>query len=77
MKVVGMRKFQYTSKKTGNTYPAANIYVLEKRNNVVGDACFDMFVRAELVPPALSVGDEIACSYNRFGSVEEIRIVNG
>ena len=70
MKVVGMRKFQYTSKKTGNTYPAA-----EKRNNVLGDAAFDLFVKAEIVPGDLAVGDEIACTYNRFGSVEEIRVV--
>ena len=43
MKVVGMRKFQYTSKKTGNTYPAANLYCTEERNNVVGVAAFDLF----------------------------------
>lgn len=75
MKVVGMRKFQYTSKKTGNTYSAANLYCTEKRNNVLGDAAFDLFVKADIVPGDLAVGDEIACTYNRFGSVEEIRIV--
>ena len=75
MKVVGMRKFQYTSKKTGNTYPAANLYCLEKRTNVVGDAAFDLFVKAEIVPVDLAVGDEITCTYNRFASVEEIRVV--
>ena len=38
MKVVGMRKFQYTSKKTGNTFPAASLYCTEERKNVVGIA---------------------------------------
>lgn len=75
MIVVGMRKFQYTSKKTGNSYPAANLYCTEKRNNVLGDAAFDLFVKADLVPGALQIGSEISCVYNRYGSVEEIRIV--
>lgn len=75
MKVVGMRKFQYTSKKSGKTYPAASLYCTEERNNVVGVAAFYLFVKAELVPGDVQVGSEIACVYNRFGSVEEIRIV--
>ena len=75
MKVVGMRKFQYTSKKSGKTYPAASLYCTEERNNVVGVAAFDLFVKAVLVPGDVQVGSEIACVYNRFGSVEEIRIV--
>ena len=28
---VGIRRFNYTSKKTGATYPAANIYCTEER----------------------------------------------
>lgn len=75
MKVVGMRKFPYTSKKTGNTYPAASIYCTEERKGTAGLAAFDLFVKAEIVPPELAVGDEIACSYNRFGKVEEMRVV--
>lgn len=75
MKVVGMRKFQYTSKKTGNTYPAANLYCTEERNQVVGVAAFDLFVKADLVPGDLVIGSDISCVYNRYGSVEEIRIV--
>lgn len=75
MKVVGMRKFQYTSKKSGKIYPAANLFCTEERNNVIGVAAFDIFVKAELVPGDVQVGSEIACFYNRFGSVEEIRIV--
>ena len=75
MKVVGMRKFQYTSKKSGKSYPAANLFCTEERNNVIGVAAFDLFVKAELVPGDLQVGSEISCFYNRFGSIEEIRIV--
>lgn len=75
MKVVGMKKYEYTSKKSGKTYPAANIYCTEERNNVVGVATVDFFVRADIVPGDLQIGSEIVCFYNRFGSVEEIRIV--
>lgn len=75
MKIVGMRKFQYTSKKSGKSYPAANLYCTEERNNVLGVAAFDLFVKAELVPGDLQIGSEIDCVYNRFGSVAEIRIV--
>ncbi len=75
MKVVGMRKFQYTSKKTGNTYSAANLYCTEERDRVVGVAAFDLFVKADLVPGDVQIGSEISCVYNRYGSVVEIRIV--
>lgn len=75
MKVVGMRKFEYTSKKSGNSYPAASLYCTEERNNVVGVAAFDLFVKAEIVPGDVQVGSEISCVYNRFGSVEEIHLV--
>lgn len=75
MKVVGMRKFQYTSKKSGKTYPAAQLFCTEERNNVIGVAAFDLFVKAELVPGDVQIGSEISCVYNRFGSVAEIRIL--
>lgn len=75
MKVVGMRKFEYTSKKTGKSFPAANLFCTEERDHVIGVAAFDLFVKAELVPGDVQVGSEIACVYNRFGSVAEIRIV--
>lgn len=75
MKVVGMRKFQYTSKQSGKSFPAANLFCIEERNNVIGVAAFKLFVKAELVPGDVQIGSEISCAYNRFGSVEEIRIV--
>lgn len=75
MKVVGMRKFEYTSKKTGSTYPAANIYVTEERKGVTGLAAFDMFVKADIVPDDLTVGAEIRCFYNRYGGVEAITLL--
>lgn len=75
MKVIGMRKFQYTSKTTGKSFPAADLYCTEERNNVVGLAAFKIFVKAEFVPGDLQIGSDIACVYNRFGSVEKVCIV--
>lgn len=75
MKCIGLRKFQYTSKKTGNSYPAASVFCTEERNNVEGLAAFDLFVRQDMLPADLKPGDEIHCVYNRFGSVEEMIVV--
>ena len=75
MKCVGLRKFDYTSKKTGQTYPAANVFCTEERKNVTGVAAFDLFVRQEILPSELKVGDEIHCTYNRFGGVEEMIVI--
>ena len=75
IKCVGIRKFQYTSKKTGNTYPAANIYCTEERKGVDGVAAYDLFVRQELLPADIAPGCEIHCTYNRFGSVEEVIVL--
>lgn len=72
---VGIRRFNYTSKKTGLTYPAANIYCTEERNGVDGVAAFDLFVRQERLPDDIAPGEEIHCTYNRFGSVEDIVVL--
>ena len=47
---VGIRRFNYTSKKTGQTYPVANIYCTEERKGVDGVAAYDLFVRQALLP---------------------------
>lgn len=75
MNVIGMRKFEYKSKRSGEIYPAANLYCTEDRKGVAGKACFDLFCKAELVPGDLAVGDEVRVFYNRFGSVESMEII--
>lgn len=72
---VGIRRFNYTSKKTGATYPAANIYCTEERKGVDGVAAYHLFVRLELLPADIAPGKEIHCTYNRFGSVEEVIVL--
>lgn len=75
MKVVGMRKFMYTSKKTGETYPAANIFWIEEKNlmrDTVGIQAGEYFVRQSALPDDLAVGSEFVAYYNRFGKVDLI-----
>lgn len=75
VKCIGIRRFDYTSKKTGQTYPAASIFCTEERKNVAGLAAFDLFVRQELLPDDIIPGSELRVSYNRFGGVESIEVL--
>lgn len=70
--VIGLRKFDYTSKKTGSSYKACNLYLTTERKGVEGVICQEVFVRADLVPADLSLGSDCFVFYNRFGSVEAV-----
>ena len=72
-KVIGYRYFDYTSRKTGRTYPAVTVYLVEDLANGVGQSCFDVFMPSDRLggyQPALN--DEVRIMYNRYGSVESI-----
>lgn len=78
MTVIGIRKFDFTSKKTGATYPAVTLYCTypmdDKRG--VGDACESVFCReSQLGEYEPLVGDDIRVLYNRFGSVEKVEVL--
>lgn len=75
MKVIGMRKFEYTSKRTGNKYSAANIYCSYEAADTLGVRCESVFLAADKVPGSLQLGSEINILYNRFGNVESIELV--
>lgn len=76
MKVIGMRKFEYTSKRTGNKYKAANLYCSYDAADTIGVRCESVFLSSDKVPPDLKLGNEINVLYNRFGNVEAIEVVN-
>lgn len=75
MKVIGMRKFEYTSKRTGNKYTAGNIYCSYEANDTLGVRCESVFLSADKIPGDLQIGSEINVLYNRFGNVEAIEMV--
>lgn len=75
MKCVGLRKFMYTSKKTGQTYPAANVFWTEEKNlmrDTEGIQAGEYFVRQDALPDGFAVGCEFVAYYNRFGKVDLI-----
>lgn len=75
-KIIGMRRFQYRSKNTGNMVDACDLYVTyEARQGVVGTPCEVIFVKSEFVPKELKLDDVIQVFYNRFRSVERVEIV--
>lgn len=75
MKVIGMRKFEYTSKKSGNKYQSANIYCTYESPDTLGLRCESVFLSADKVPGDLQIGSEIRVLYNRFGNVEALEMV--
>ena len=77
MKCVGLRKFMYTSKKTGASYPAANLFYTDDQtpmDGLQGMQAGSLFVKQEIIPDGLTVGSDFYVYYNRFGSVDVIGI---
>ena len=72
MKIIGMRRFEYVSKKTGKKTDACYLYCTYEDRKTSGLCCTSIFCRSDLVPADLSIGDNIQVYYNRFGSVEQI-----
>lgn len=70
--VMGIRKFNYKSKKSGSEYEACNLYASCSRSGVDGLACEAFFLRADKLSPDIKVGDTVCIFYNRFGSVDAV-----
>ena len=72
-KVIGYRFFDFTSKKTGKTYPACSLYLTEDLLHGVGLMAYDVFLPSDRLgdyKPAL--GDDVRILYNRFGGVDSV-----
>ena len=72
MKVIGMQVKDVVSKKTGNPYKAAVLFVTYESKNVTGLASMQIFTTVDRVPDDISLGDEVNVLYNRFGNVESV-----
>lgn len=71
-KVIGIRRFDYKSKKSGNSYEACEVYATYERSGVDGLACAPFFARSDRVSKDVSPGMTVQVFYNRFGSVDAI-----
>ena len=76
MKVVGFEKKTLKSKKTGNEFNSATVYLEEPCKNGVGMRTESVFTFEDRVPDDLKIGSEVKVLYNRYGSVESIEILD-
>lgn len=77
VKIVGIQRRQYTSKKTGKLVSGYNVFVNddEKLNGLDGVRCYDIWLSDERFNDlGLCVGMEGYLAYNRFGGVEGFRL---
>lgn len=74
MKVIGIKKFHYKSRNTGNEGDYANLYCVFNNPKVDGLQCETLFCRQDILPSDLVPGCEIGVYYNRFGNPVEIYI---
>lgn len=76
MKVVGVRKYDYTSKKTNKTIKAVNLYVTypgSPERGYKGEICERLFCTESALEGYLPMlGDQIEVFYNRFGNIERV-----
>ena len=77
MEIVGVRRIEYVSKKTGNPVKGYEIHTEEQRKDVTGVATEKIFVGEEKAKNCgfmPEVGQEIEVAYNRFGSVQAVEV---
>jgi len=73
--VIGIRRAERTSKKTGNKYIGVNLFCTYESQSVEGLGTESFFATAANVPPEVHVGSIIRPYYNRFGSIESFEVV--
>lgn len=76
-KIVGKQKVEYTSKKTQELVRGVSLHCLGTSNNVEGESVETIFVSARSAMydevSKMPIGTNIDVSYNRWGSVEDVR----
>ena len=75
--IVGKQKVEYTSKRTQELVKGVSLHCVGTSNNVEGKAVETIFVSARSAMydevSKLPIGTNIEVSYNRWGSVEDVR----
>lgn len=77
VKIVGIQRRQYVSKKTGKNVSGYNLFVTddEKLNGLEGVRAYDIWLSDDRFNElGVCVGMEGYLSYNRFGGVEGFRL---
>lgn len=83
MLVVGIEKISYLRKKDNTQVEGLKLYCTwsdERNKNLEGEMCETVYIPASRFDSIsclyeIEVGNEIRISYNRFGGVDDIRIL--
>lgn len=71
MKVVGVEKVDYVSKKTGKAVKGIKLHMLDTSDNVHGYVALQEFL-SEKVDCNVKVNDQVQLFYNKFGQVTQV-----
>lgn len=74
-KVFGIQNVDYVSSKTGKNVQGTNLHCTYSQKNVDGEAVEKLYISSNIDSPIVSVGDEVDVFYNRYGGVDEVRLV--
>jgi hypothetical protein len=77
--VIGIEEVDYTSKRTNQQVHGRRLHLVsdfsENNTNAVGNCAEQVFTTCKSVTD-VEVGDTIELYYNKYGSIEDLRIVN-
>lgn len=75
--VIGIEHRSYVSKKTGKNVVGYNLYLTQEVNdkNVTGVRCYSEWLSPEMYSDEIDVGSAVTLSYNRFGRVASVAVV--
>lgn len=74
--IVGVRKVDYVSKKTGNPVKGYNLYCTFRDAHVDGVCAESVYINVNVAGDYVpAVGDHIQILYNRFGSVSAVQFI--
>lgn len=76
VKIIGKEKIEYTSKKTNKEVRGVLLHYTSSIPLAKGEGekCDNEYVQAELAEN-IYVGDNVEFLYNRYGTVEEVRVI--
>ena len=76
-KVIGIEHRSYVSKKTGKNVEGYNLYLSQEVDdkNVLGVRCYSEWLSLDLFSDEIEVGSVVFLSYNRFGRVASVSVV--
>lgn len=75
--VIGIEHRSYVSKKTGKNVEGYNLYLTHEVDdkNLLGVRCYSEWLSSDLYSDEIEVGSVVSLSYNRFGRVAFVTVV--